>query len=221
MSEMKSRLLTVVLLVGLVFAVFIFTSSYSYNYRLPGNNQGYEPVQPLAYSHRLHAGELGIDCLYCHFGAEKSRNAGIPSMNVCMNCHSLVSAPYVDVKAENDNADKEKRAPERILSPELRKLYISLALDENLKPIIGKQAHAIEWIRIHVLPDFVYFNHSAHVNSGVTCQKCHGEVQTMERVRQFSDLTMGWCVNCHRSTNTDGVDGKNMKAPIDCIGCHY
>jgi hypothetical protein len=139
--------------------------------RLPGDNQGYEPVQPIAYSHRLHAGELQISCQYCHSGVDKSRHAGIPAMNVCMNCHSGVTATLAAVRQEEEAAKRENRAAQTIESPELRKLYDALA--------------------------------------------------TMERVRQYESLSMGWCVNCHRDANENGIAGRQVQAPIDCVTCHY
>jgi hypothetical protein len=218
---MNSRLVTIMLSIGLGLSVIIFIGSYSRNYMLPGNHQGYEPVQPIAYSHRLHAGELGIACLHCHFAAEKGKHAGIPPANVCMNCHRFVSAPWVDVKAESDRAEKEKRKPRLVVSPEIGKLYDAMALTHEMKPDSTKKPTPIEWVKVHNLPDFVYFNHSAHVTAGVECQTCHGEVQTMERVRQVNDLSMGWCVNCHRDANANGVKGKKVYASTDCITCHF
>lgn len=164
-----------------------------------GVNQGYEPDQPIAYSHKIHAGDNQIPCLYCHTGADKGRHAGIPSANICMNCH-------VKIKTE---------------SPEIKK--IKEALEQN-KPI--------EWVKVHRLPDFAYFNHSQHVNSGVICQDCHGPIQTMTRVRQENPLTMGWCINCHRAkgiaTPPEHPDvsrdlSKDTKpiGGMDCAKCHY
>ncbi len=131
------------------------------------NNQGYEPVQPIAYSHAVHAGTSRINCEYCHFGAERGRYAGIPPVSICMNCHE-------QVLKENE---------------EVLKLVAHL---ENREPI--------EWVRVHQLPDHVYFDHSAHVvTGGLECQTCHGPVESMGLVRQESPLTMGWCVSCHRT----------------------
>lgn len=188
--------------------------------RLPGDNRLYEPQQPIAYSHRLHAGELGINCLYCHSAAEHSRRAGVPAAGTCMNCHKYVTSTLVEKQAEDALAQKEMRSPNRVISPELAKLYAALGLDEQMKPDPKLKPHPIEWTRIHRLPSFVTFDHSRHVNAGVTCQTCHGEIQTMERVRQIPDLSMGWCVNCHRDVNAHGVEGKPVNASIDCISCH-
>ena len=196
---MRSRVLTVVLSVALVFSIALLIARAGV-FHLPDNQQGYEPVQPIAYSHRLHAGELQVQCMYCHFGAEKSRHAGIPPESVCMNCHRFVTAPLGAVRAEDELAQKENRAPRPVSSPEIKKLTEAFAAG---KPIA--------WTRVHNLPDFVYFDHRAHVNKNVACQTCHGPVETMERVRQVSDLSMGWCVNCHRDN----------RASTDCATCHY
>lgn len=218
---MNGRVLTIFLSIALVLSLIVFLGSYTKTFRLPGNHEGYEPVQPVAFSHRLHAGELGISCLHCHSGAETSRNAGIPSVGTCMNCHKFVTAPFVVVKSEDDIAAKEQRAPRRIVSQEIRKIYSAVGLDEELRPDPTRTSRSIEWMKVHTLPDFVYFNHSAHVNAGVDCQTCHGQVETMERVRQVSDLSMGMCVNCHRDANLKGIKGKKVAASTDCTACHY
>jgi hypothetical protein len=218
---LKSPITTVFLVIGLLLSILIFYNSYSVNYRIPGNNEGYEPVQPIAYSHRLHAGELGIPCLSCHFGAEKSRNAGIPPANVCMNCHKFVTAPFANVRAEDELAEKEKRKPQRMISPELKKIYASLALNDELLPNSSLKPTPIVWKKVYNVPDFVYFDHRPHVNAGVQCQTCHGAVETMERVRQVGNLSMGWCVNCHRDVNKNGVNNKKVYASTDCTTCHY
>jgi Cytochrome c7 and related cytochrome c len=205
----RSRILTIVLAVGLAFSLVLLASRLT-AFHLPGNNQGYEPVQPIAYSHRLHAGELQIQCQYCHFGADKSRHAGIPPASVCMNCHKFVTAPLGAVRAEDDLAEKEKRAPRPVVSAELRKLYDAV-----------NGAQPIAWTRIHSLPDFAYFDHRPHVNAGVACQQCHGPVESMERVRQVSDLSMGWCVNCHRDANRTGIAGRPVNPSINCSTCHF
>jgi hypothetical protein len=189
--------------------------------RLPGENQGYEPVQPIAYSHRLHAGTLQIQCIYCHSAADKSRHAGVPPMNVCMNCHNGITATLASVKAEEASAAREQRPARPVISPELRKLYDAMALDASLSPIPGQAPKPIAWKQIHKLPDFVYFDHRAHIIAAVRCQQCHGPVETMERVSQHETLSMGWCVNCHRDVNQAGVAGKPVHASIDCVTCHY
>ena len=187
---------------------------------LPGNNEGYEPEQPIAYSHRLHAGELNIDCQYCHYGAASSRHAGIPSASVCMNCHQTVTAGFDAVLQERELAEKEERDPNRIVSEKLRKLYDAVGLDENLEPT-GAPGTPIPWVRVHNIPDFVYFDHRVHVARGLACETCHGPVQSMERIRQFSSLSMGWCVDCHRETPADVGGEPEEHASLDCAACHY
>lgn len=153
-----------------------------------GVHQGYQPTQPIKYSHQLHAGTLKIDCQYCHFGAYKSKNASIPSLNVCMNCHNYVQA------TEKYNGE---------ISPEIMKIYKALDYDPQTKQY-GSNPKPIQWVRIHNLPDFAYFNHSQHVSvGGLACQKCHGPIQTMSEVYQYSPLTMKWCINCHRENNVN------------------
>jgi hypothetical protein len=217
---MNSRVTTIVLLVAVAFSALALSPKMG-ALRLPGNQQGYEPAQPIDFSHRLHAGELQISCLYCHSAAEKSRYAGIPAASVCMNCHRFVTAPLGAVRAEDELAKQEKRPPRKIVSPELAKLYAALGLGEDMKPSATREARPIEWVRIHNLPDFAHFDHRAHVTAGVTCQTCHGPVETMERVRQVPDLSMGWCVNCHRAANQTGIAGKAVQASIDCSVCHF
>jgi Cytochrome c7 and related cytochrome c len=218
---MNSRLLTVILSVAVLLTLSVFVTSFTFNMKLPDNNQGYEPVQPISYSHRLHAGELGIPCLHCHGGAERSGTAGIPSAGVCMHCHKFITAPWVNVKAESDRATKEKREPKPVISSELEKLYAAVGANKEMKSDPGFSPTPVQWVRVHSLPSFVYFNHSVHVDAGVDCQTCHGAVETMERVRQVSDLSMGWCVNCHRDANKNGIDGRRVYASTDCVTCHH
>jgi hypothetical protein len=217
---MNSRVVTAVLIVGLAFSFLTVTQQLG-SWHLPGNQQGYEPVQPIAFSHRLHAGEMQISCLYCHSGAEVSRHAGIPAASTCMNCHRFVSAPLGALRAEDEKAKQENRRPRPLVSPEIQKIYDALALDDHLTRDPQKFLQPVAWTRINRLPDFVYFNHSAHVNSGVACQKCHGPIETMDRVRQAPDLTMGWCVNCHRTANAAGVASRPVQPSTDCSTCHY
>jgi len=127
---------------------------------------GYTPEQPVPYSHALHAGELGIDCRYCHNTVEIAAHAAVPPTQTCMNCHSGI---YPD-------------------SPKL------IAVRESYSTGLP-----IHWIRVHDLPDYVYFDHSAHVNRGVGCVECHGRVDKMEEVYQYAPLSMGWCLDCHRN----------------------
>lgn len=218
---MNRRVFTIVLLLGIVFTSLSLVPRVA-AVRLPGNNQNFEPPQPIAFSHRLHAGELSIPCLYCHFGAEKSRHAGIPAASVCMNCHRYVTATRASVRAEEALAKKEGRKPRRVISRELGKIYNAMGLDlRTMRRDPNRQQTPIAWARIHKLPDFAYFDHRAHVNAKVTCQTCHGPVETMERVRQVETLTMGWCVNCHRGRTATLVAGKIPNAPSDCSTCHY
>ncbi|MBI4477328.1 MAG: cytochrome c3 family protein [Acidobacteria bacterium] len=214
---MRPRHLTLLLSTMLVLSVAALARAW----RVPFTNQGYQPAQPIAFSHRQHAGELQISCAYCHSGAETSRYAGIPAMNVCMNCHRFVKASFAATREETQRAGREKRDPRPIVSPELRKLYDALGLNEALRPTPHRQATPIAWVRVHRLPDFVYFDHRAHATAGVQCAACHGAVASMDRIQQVASLTMGWCVNCHREVNRMGIAGKPVSASIDCSACHY
>ena len=214
---MRRRLLTLVLATALAASLVSLARAW----HEPGNNQGYEPVQPIAYSHRLHAGELQISCFYCHAGAETSRYAGIPSANICENCHRAVTASLAATKGEEELATQQNRDVRAVVSPELKKLHDALALDNNRLPVAGRTPTPIVWTKVDALPDFVYFDHRAHVSAGVVCQRCHGPVESMERVRQVETLAMGWCVNCHRDVSRTGVNGKPVHASIDCVTCHY
>ena len=214
----SNRIVTIVLLVGLSYTALALAPRVT-AWRTPGDQRGYEPVQPLAFSHRVHAGDLQVACLYCHAGAESSRHAGIPPADLCLNCHRFVAAPLGAVRAEDELARQEEREPRRLLSPELAKLYAALGLDDRLQP--SHEPATIAWLKVHNLPDFVYFDHRGHVTAGVTCQTCHGPVETMERVRQVETLSMGWCVNCHRTATAEGVAGRVVDASTDCVTCHY
>jgi hypothetical protein len=209
-----------VLLVGFVASV-LFLAARLQGFYWPGNQQDYEPVQPIEFSHRLHAGKLEISCLYCHFAAATSRHAGIPPASLCMNCHALVTAPRDRVLQEHREAHKEQRPVRPVFTPELQKLYDAIGLDDRLQPDPGKQPTPIAWVRVHRLPAFSYFDHRSHVAAGVDCQHCHGPVETMERVRQFADLSMGWCVKCHRSSARTGIAGKDVRPSTDCSACHF
>jgi len=177
-----------------------------------GVQQGYAPKQPIAFSHKIHAGDLEIDCKYCHVGVMKGKSATIPSVNICMNCHNQIKSGTVTGEGE---------------IAKIIKAY------ETNKPI--------EWVRIHNLPDLAYFNHAQHVNvGGQECQTCHGPIETMEVVRQHSLLTMGWCIDCHRKTDVNSkgnayydnlveIHNQSKKAPmkvediggLECSKCHY
>ena len=195
-------------IVGTVFALVLLYAGVQ-SVMAVGLTQGYQPTQPIAFSHKIHAGENQINCAYCHTSVYKGKSANIPSANICMNCHS-------QIKTE---------------SPEIKKIYRAI---ERKQPI--------QWVRIHNLPDLAYFNHSQHTQvGGIQCQTCHGPIQNMEVVYQYSALTMGWCINCHRETplNTKGNayydnlvklhDRSNSAVPFtvssnggtECSKCHY
>jgi hypothetical protein len=208
------------LLIGVVVGSTLLVGRLR-SYPLPGNQQGYEPTQPIAFSHRLHAGDVQISCAYCHYGAERSKHAGIPPASVCMTCHRFVTAPQKIMIPEILEARKANRTPKPVISPELRKLYDALALDDNLERDPNKTPKPIEWIKVHNLPAYACFDHRAHVKADVSCQRCHGPIETMDRVRQVSDLSMGWCVNCHRETQVTSADNKTVRPSIDCATCHH
>ncbi len=218
---MKTRLYMTLLLAGILLAAVSLVVTAASNVRLAGIDQGYQPVQPVAYSHRLHAGELAIPCLYCHSGAEKSRRAGIPAVSVCMNCHRFVAATMGAVREEERQAGEAGRDLQMPISAELAKLYAAQGWNEQLEPDPALTASPITWKRVHSLPDFAAFDHRPHVAADVACQSCHGAIETMERVRQESTLTMGWCVNCHREMTGRTAAGKPVDPPLDCATCHY
>jgi hypothetical protein len=164
-----------------------------------GIHQNYAPRQPIAFPHKIHAGDNQIPCLYCHYAARTSRHAGIPPASVCMNCHTILEKQTVEI--------------------------------EKLKEFVQQQ-RPIAWVKVHNLPDFVYFNHSQHVLSGVACQRCHGPVEKMEKIEQFAPLTMGWCLQCHRENaklpvaefQRAAASLKQRQKPaagLDCASCHY
>ncbi len=164
-----------------------------------GRMKNYEPVQPIFYSHKVHAGINQISCLYCHGAAWDSKHAAIPSVNVCMNCHKAISE-----YAKGPTLYKED-GTEVNGTAEIAKLYKAAGFDPaNANSWDASKAKPIEWVKIHNLPDHVYFNHSQHIRAGkVQCQSCHGEITAMDEVKQFADLSMGWCINCHRQTKVD------------------
>ena len=196
--------------VGIASFVFIavFVKSCIDGLYTIGIQQNYQPTQPIAFSHKIHAGQYEIDCNYCHTGVNISKSANIPAVNICMNCHGVI------------NTDK----------PEIQKILT--AYEEN---------RPIEWVRVHNLPDLSYFNHSQHVAvGGIECNTCHGPIEEMEVVYQYSELTMGWCINCHRESeiNSKGNDyydklvelhKDSSKEPLkvedigglECSKCHY
>ena len=138
-----------------------------------------------------------------------------------MKCHKYVTSSFDLLQQEITKADEEKRKPEKIISPDLQKLYDALGLDDPQKPAVNTEAKAVAWVRAHNLPDYVSFDHSAHVTAGVSCQKCHGPAESMERMRQSETLSMGWCVNCHRESTVPGIEGHAVNASTDCSACHY
>ena len=187
-----------------VSVIFLLFSSayYAYGYMLQvGVDQGYMPIQPIHYSHKIHSGANQIECQYCHSSAKKSKHSGIPSLNVCMNCHQNI-AEY------NGEEDLEKGYTREFYTNEIKKLYKAVGWDENSQSYTG-ETEPVKWVRIHNLPDFVYFNHAQHVTvAGVDCKTCHGPVEEMEILYQHSSLTMGWCINCHRETNVKLKDNE-------------
>jgi cytochrome c551/c552 len=167
-----------------------------------GRTKGYEPQQPIFYSHKVHAGVNQISCLYCHGNAWESKHATIPSLNVCMNCHAIINEYKGEPLTREDGSTVDGTA-------EIHKLYEHTGYDPGTKKYSGI-THPIEWIKIHDLPDYVFFSHAQHVRAGkVQCQTCHGPIQDMNEVKQFAELSMGWCVNCHRTTKVNFPDGSN------------
>lgn len=189
----------------LVTAIFFLLASgyFVYGYFMQvGVDQGYEPVQPIHYSHRIHAGVNGIDCKYCHSSARVSKTSGIPSLNVCMNCHKSIGEVAENVHTEGINEYGVD------YNAEIQKLYKAVGWSEAEQQYTGV-TQPVKWIRIHNLPDFAYFNHSQHVSvAGIECQTCHGPVEEMEIMYQHAPLTMGWCINCHRETNVKVKDNE-------------
>ncbi|MGQ9863007.1 MAG: c-type cytochrome [Bacteroidia bacterium] len=203
----RGRVIGLGVLVGFIF----LTNATVKRARSVGLHPGYQPVQPIAFSHKTHAGQYNIACQYCHVGVEKGKSATIPSTNICMNCHNYI------------------QEGSRYGTKEIAKILESY---EKNKPI--------EWVRIHNLPDLVYFNHAQHVKvAGIECQTCHGPIQEMEEVYQYADLSMGWCINCHRESKVDltkssyyqrihaQLGGQEKEVTVEKLGglecskCHY
>lgn len=179
---LKIRLPLTLFVIAVTFVLIYYIS------RPERDGLGYSPEQPIKFSHKLHANDMAIDCQYCHIGVEKSRHAIIPSVNICMNCHSVA----------------RKNRPEII---KLTKYY------NEGKPIL--------WKRIHKVPDYAYFNHSVHVNKGIQCESCHGNVKQMEVVSQVRQFTMAACLDCHRNPHENLPYLKNVKkGPENCYACH-
>lgn len=218
---------TIVALMGIVVIALVAKAGWDAALKV-GVYTGYEPEQPIKFSHELHAGQNGIDCQYCHNSAAFSKSAGIPSPNLCMNCHTYIQ--------EGPQYGKE----------EIAKIYKALDFDPVTKTY-GPNQSPIKWVKVHNLPDHVYFNHSQHVTVGkIACQKCHGPVETYTVGKQHADLTMGWCINCHRETKVqmaesgyydeihkrlpedlkkqyleDGTITVSELGGIECAKCHY
>ena len=185
-----------------VILLLLSSAYFAYGYMMQiGVDQGYMPIQPIHYSHKIHAGENQIECQYCHSSARISKHSGIPSLNVCMNCHENI-ADY------NGEEDLEKGYTKDFYTNEIKKLYKAVGWDEETQSYTG-DTEPVKWVRIHNWPDFVYFNHAQHVSvAGIDCQKCHGPVEEMEILYQYSPLTMGWCINCHRDSNIKVKDNE-------------
>ncbi len=202
------------ILTAILLVVGLIMSFQNSSFHLPGNQQDYQPKQPIAFSHQLHAGEMEISCQYCHYGAEDSRHAGIPSVNVCMNCHKFVNTTMNEIRL----SEKEKRPA--VNSKEILKIYQSLGMNGSGSPVNEKKP--VEWIKVHNLPDYVFFSHKPHINAGVDCSQCHGKVSEMSRVKQENDLSMGWCLNCHRDAHSTMSTAPGRTAQLqDCSACHY
>ena len=184
-----------------VIVLLLASAYFAYAYMMQvGIDQGYAPVQPIHYSHKIHAGYNKIECTYCHSSARFSKHSGIPSLNVCMNCHKSI----YEYKGNPEGPSAEDLAngyTNAFYTGEIKKLYKAVGWDEETQSYTG-ESQPVEWVRIHNLPDFVYFNHAQHYSvAGVECQTCHGPVEEMEIMYQHAPLTMGWCINCHRETN--------------------
>ena len=214
---------------------FLLSSAYfTYGYLMQiGIDQGYAPIQPIHYSHKIHAGANQIECKYCHSSARVSKHSGIPSLNVCMNCHEYIGE-------YNGEEDLVNGYTKDFYTNEIKKLYSAVGWDEENQVYTGN-TQPVKWIRIHNLPDFVYFNHAQHAQvAQIECQTCHGPVEEMEIMYQYSPLTMGWCIDCHRESNVDkdneyyqkvheelskkyGVEQLTVAqlGGIECAKCHY
>ena len=229
-TVVKNQFLIFIMVVG-----FLLSSAYfTYGYLMQvGIDQGYAPIQPIHYSHKIHAGANQIECKYCHSSARVSKHSGIPSLNVCMNCHEYI-AEY------NGEEDLENGYTRDFYTNEIKKLYSAVGWDEENQVYTGN-TKPVKWVRIHNLPDFVYFNHAQHAQvAKIECQTCHGPVEEMEIMYQYSPLTMGWCIDCHRESNVDkdneyyqkvhdelskkyGVEKLTVAqlGGIECAKCHY
>ena len=172
-----TNLLPLKIVVCVIFVVLGLTAAFSYYATPKAQRVGYEPDQPISYDHALHVDQLGIDCRYCHSSVDKSPSAGVPTANTCWNCHQHI---------QKGNA---KLAP----------LRAAMGVDADHAPIEGAVKKPIQWVRVHKSPDYVYFDHSAHVNRGVSCVSCHGNINKMRKVYHAKELSMAFCLDCHRS----------------------
>lgn len=229
-TVIKNQFLIFIMVIGLLLSSAYFT--YGYLMQI-GIDQGYAPIQPIHYSHKIHAGANQIECKYCHSSARVSKHSGIPALNVCMNCHEYI-ADY------NGEEDLENGYTKDFYTNEIKKLYSAVGWDEENQVYTGN-TKPVKWVRIHNLPDFVYFNHAQHAQvAKIECQTCHGPVEEMEIMYQYSPLTMGWCIDCHRESNVDkdneyyqkvhdelskkyGVEKLTVAqlGGIECAKCHY
>jgi hypothetical protein len=198
------------------------------------SSQHRSPVQPIAFPHPVHVQKLGMNCLYCHNAANKSMDPGLPAVSTCIGCHNLIGPD----RPASDLGPKRR-------SEEIAKLYKYADMASVGSPM-GPNAKPIPWVRIHKVPEYVHFPHTRHVNAGVTCQSCHGQIQNMDRVYQYASLNMGWCVSCHvngyspkegleaagytaqqqatpatAAASADPAPGERKKARYDCANCHY
>ena len=226
----QNQFIVFIMVVGFLLSSAYFT--YGYLMQI-GIDQGYAPIQPIHYSHKIHAGANQIECKYCHSSARVSKHSGIPSLNVCMNCHEYIGE-------YNGEEDLVNGYTKDFYTNEIKKLYSAVGWDEENQVYTGN-TQPVKWIRIHNLPDFVYFNHAQHAQvAKIECQTCHGPVEEMEILYQYSPLTMGWCIDCHRESNVDkdneyyqkvheelskkyGVEKLTVAqlGGIECAKCHY
>jgi len=224
-----------------VIVLLLASAYHMYGYFMQvGVDQGYAPIQPIHFSHKIHAGDNKIDCKFCHSSARSSKHSGIPSLENCMNCHKSI----YEYKGNPEGPSAEDLAngyTNEFYTGEIKKLYAAVGWDENQMQYTG-DSQPVEWVHVHKLPDLAYFNHSQHVTvAGVECQTCHGPVETMEILQQHAPLTMGWCINCHRQTNVNVKDNKYYESihkalsekygveeltaaqmgGLECGKCHY
>ena len=195
-----------------------------------GVDKGYEPEQPIYFSHKVHADVQGIDCQYCHSSAKYGKVSGIPSTNVCMNCHKTIKeyrGDYFEEELVNSGKFASADDVKKFYTGEIQKMYKAIGWNPETNKYEGNQK-PIEWVRIHNMPDFVYFSHAQHVVAGEkailkaieqgtipntkelnlsadsqVCFACHGQVDQMEELKMSNDFTMGWCIECHRTTEVD------------------